>query len=60
MQPEPVVAWVRAASELMGLEAARADEAAVVVQFERLAGIAAKLEALELGVEVEPLVRFVR
>ena len=60
MTRETVLAWVRAGSALMGLDAVAADEAAVAEQFERLAGIAAKLEAIDLEPEVEPLVRFVR
>ncbi|MFM1992115.1 MAG: hypothetical protein RJA99_5072 [Pseudomonadota bacterium] len=60
MDRDAIVAWVRAGATMMALPAATADEAAVVENLERLAAIAAALERVELGPEVEPLPVFVR
>ena len=60
MDREAIVAWVRAGAALLELPAATADEAAVVENLERLAAIAAALECVDVGPEVEPITVFVR
>jgi hypothetical protein len=60
MERDAVVAWVRAGATMLALPAATVDEVAVVEHLERLAAVAATLERVELGPEVEPLPVFVR
>jgi hypothetical protein len=60
MERDAIVAWVRAGAVMLALPAATEDEAAVVGNLERLAAVAAALEHIELGPEVEPLPVFVR
>jgi hypothetical protein len=60
MDRDAIVAWTRAGAAMLELPAARVDEAAVVENLERLATIAAMLERVDIGPEVEPLPVFVR
>jgi hypothetical protein len=60
MDRDAIVAWTRAGAAMLELPAATADEAAVLGHFEALAAVAAALERVELGPEVEPLPVFVR
>jgi hypothetical protein len=60
MDRESIVTWVRAGAAMLELPAATRDEDAVVANLERLAQIAAALDAFELDPQVEPLPVFVR
>jgi hypothetical protein len=60
MERERVEAWVDAGSAMLGLPVTPANRAEVVANLERLAAIAAALDAVPLGAEVEPLTVFVR
>jgi hypothetical protein len=60
MRDEPIEAWMDATSALMGLPVDSGNRAEVLSNLRRLADLAARLEAVALDPEVEPLVVFVR
>jgi hypothetical protein len=60
MERHTLDAWIDAAAAVLGLPAALDDRDAVLGNLERLAAIAARLDAVELGPEVEPSTVFVR
>jgi hypothetical protein len=60
MDRERIEAWVDAGGAMLGLPVTPANRAEVVLNLERLAAIAAQLDAVPLAPEVEPLTVFVR
>jgi hypothetical protein len=60
MERERIEAWVDAGASMLGLPVTEANRAEVVANLERLAAIAAQLDAVPLAPEVEPLTVFVR
>jgi len=57
---ERVGRWVDAGAALLGLPVTEFNRAEVVLNLERIAAIAARLESIGLEPEVEPLTVFVR
>jgi hypothetical protein len=60
MERHTLDAWIEAAAAVLGLPAALDDRGAVLGNLERLAAVAARLDAVELAPEVEPATVFVR